>query len=132
MSEIKVAINNVRISKINAVLTEKKNETSDASLRRNTVAELDPVEECSYVLRILEKIDFQPTGPMMLELETLADITTSSNLEDKNLIELKKELADMVMTVNTLTIAFISEKMLSGPPIIIPPVLEVDETVVYE
>ncbi|ABI67904.1 hypothetical protein [Syntrophomonas wolfei] len=132
MSEIKVAINNVRISKINAVLTEKKNETSDASLRRNTVAELDPVEECSYVLRILEKIDFQPTGPMMLELETLADITTSSNLEDKNLIELKKELADMVMTVNTLTIAFISEKMLSGPPIIIPPFLEVDETVVYE
>ncbi len=133
MNKTQVSIGNVRISKINAFLNENKgNDIEEASLNRKTSAVLEPNGENSYLLRILEKIDFLPTGPMVLELETLADVKTSETIEDENLTELKKDLADMVMTLNTLTIAFISEKMLSGPPIIIPPFLEVDETATYE
>lgn len=133
MNKTQVSIGNVRISKINAFLNENKGkDIEEASLNRKTSAVLEPNGENSYLLRILEKIDFLPTGPMVLELETLADVKTSETIEDENLTELKKDLADMVMTLNTLTIAFISEKMLSGPPIIIPPFLEVDETATYE
>jgi hypothetical protein len=130
MPRIKVSLSNVRVSKINAVVLDEDNAiVSERNLRRTTSTELMPKGDCCYRLRLTEKLNFEPSGPFQLELETIADVETDKSISEDQFASIKKQVSELVMGVNTLSVAFITEKMLGGPPIIIPPFLETEEVV---
>ena len=132
MNETKISLSNVRVAKINArIFDESEACIPDGNFKRKTTINLEPIDEFNYLLTVGEILNFEPCGPFELELETIAKVESSGPLPKDNK-EVERKVAELIMGANTLTIAFITERMLSGPPIIIPPFLEDIEEILEE
>lgn len=126
---VKISLSNVRVAKINAYIVEhEEDDAEEITLKRKTSHELEPGRNQShYRITVSEQLKFEPTGPFVLELDTVADIGCSESVEEEELKGLEEQFAEAVMGFNSLVVGFITEKLTGGPPIIIPPFIENQE-----
>ncbi len=115
----------------NVKLTSLKLETTEEveglfHLKRNTNFEIVDIKDKEFEAKVSEDLSFEPEGPFRLYLEVTGYFTSSVQYTKEELEKRKEEISAPMLSTSSLIVAFITEKVVFGPPLILPPFIEED------
>jgi len=97
------------------------------NFNRTTNVQIINIKEKKFEAKVSEHLSFEPEGPFRLSMELTGSFSTTSSFSQEELEMKKEEISIPILSVSSLIIAFITEKVLSGPPLIVPPFIDEDD-----
>ena len=96
------------------------------NFNRTTNVQIINIKE-KFEAKVSEHLSFEPEGPFRLSMELTGSFSTTSSFSQEELEMKKEEISIPILSVSSLIIAFITRKVLSGPPLIVPPFIDEDD-----
>ncbi|GAV23293.1 hypothetical protein [Carboxydothermus pertinax] len=125
MSKLKYSLRTIKIQEINAYLTKETNENSKGSKKFSLKREkpsinIEVLSDKKFIVKVSEKISFVP-DLLAFKLEVIGYYSANALVNEEELEKDKNYLAEPLFPFISLVVGFITEKMLNGPPLILPP-----------
>jgi len=130
MNNIKFKIKNIIIDSIEAKRTEFTEHGRE--LKRETSLSIMSMDKKTVVIQISEKFYFIPEGPFYLNMDVIEKVIFNESIQKEEVEKNLKSISEPALPVISLVVAFLTEKILSGPPIIIPPFLDEENEEITE
>jgi hypothetical protein len=85
------------------------------------------ITEASFDLKVTKKIGFEPSGLFEMSIEAVGSFSSKNKLTPDDIKLIEMDAAEPVLQVISLVVAFLSEKFINGPALILPPILGLNQ-----
>ncbi|MQL53671.1 hypothetical protein GFC01_15665 [Desulfofundulus thermobenzoicus] len=128
MSNLVFKLKRIRLQKVNAqLLSDDSNSGKNTfDIKQEIAVEIDVPKEKQIKINVSEKIT-APELPFIFDIDVVGYFSSSVPVSREEIQEMKIPLSQPLFSFISLIVGFLTEKMFSGPPLILPPFYPEDE-----